>query len=123
VEFVARLPSRFKLRGRTSKYILRRAVADLVPPANLSRGKRGFAVPIGRWFRGELRAFLSDHLLSQRAVERGLFNRATVERIIAEHQSQRADHAHHLWVLLMLELWHREFMDARPVASRQVARA
>ena len=113
VEFVARLPSRFKLRGRTSKYILRRAVADLVPPETLSRAKRGFAVPIGRWFRGELRDFLSDHLLSQRASERGLFNRPIVERLIAEHQSGRADHAHHLWVLLMLELWHREFMDAR----------
>ena len=112
VEFVARLPSRFKLHGRTSKYILRQAVADLVPADNLSRPKRGFAVPIGRWFRRDLREFAADHLLGQRASERGLFDRAVVARIVDEHQSGRADHAHHLWVLLMLELWHREFMDA-----------
>jgi asparagine synthase (glutamine-hydrolysing) len=113
VEFVARLPSRFKLHGRTTKYILRQAVADLVPADNLSRPKRGFAVPIGRWFRRELREFAADHLLGRRAVERGLFDPAVVARIVDEHQSGRADHAHHLWVLLMLELWHREFMDAQ----------
>jgi asparagine synthase (glutamine-hydrolysing) len=113
VEFVARLPSRLKLNGRTTKYILRQAVADLVPADNLSRPKRGFAVPIGRWFRGELREFAADHLLGRRAAERGLFNPAVVSRLVDEHQSGRADHAHHLWVLLMLELWHREFMDAQ----------
>jgi len=112
VEFVARLPSRFKLSGRTSKHILRQAVADLVPADNLSRPKRGFAVPIGRWLRKDLREFAADHLLGARASERGLFDRAVVARIVDEHQSGRADHAHHLWVLLMLELWHREFMDA-----------
>jgi asparagine synthase (glutamine-hydrolysing) len=112
VEFVARLPSRFKLSGRTSKHLLRQAVADLVPADNLSRPKRGFAVPIGRWFRKDLREFAADHLLGARASERGLFDRAVVARIVDEHQSGRADHAHHLWVLLMLELWHREFMDA-----------
>jgi asparagine synthase (glutamine-hydrolysing) len=112
VEFVARLPSGLKLNGRTSKFILRQAVADLVPADNLSRPKRGFAVPIGRWLRGELREFAADHLLGRRAAERGLFDPAVVTRIVDEHQSGRADRAHHLWVLLMLELWHREFMDA-----------
>src|SRR5262249_47296765 len=80
VEFVARLPSRFKLNGRTSKYILRQAVADLVPADNLSRPKRGFAVPIGRWFRRELREFAADHLLGRRAAERGLFDPAVLAR-------------------------------------------
>jgi asparagine synthase (glutamine-hydrolysing) len=112
VEFVARLPSRFKLRGRTSKYILKRAIADLVPAETLSRRKRGFAVPIGRWFRRDLRDFAADHLLGRRAVERGMFDPAVVARLFAEHQSGRADHAHHLWVLLMFELWCREFIDA-----------
>ena len=110
-EYVAQLPSRFKVKGRTSKHLLRQAVHDLVPAENLSRGKRGFAVPIGRWFRGELKEFLADHVLGPQAAGRGLFNRPTIERLIDEHQSGRADHAHHLWVLLMFELWHREFMD------------
>jgi asparagine synthase (glutamine-hydrolysing) len=112
VEFVARLPSRLKLRGRTSKYILKQAIADLVPAETLTRPKRGFAVPIGRWFRKELREFSADHLLGGRASARGLFNPHVVRRIVDEHQSGRADHAHHLWVLLMFELWCREFLDA-----------
>jgi asparagine synthase (glutamine-hydrolysing) len=107
-----------KLSGRESKYLLRRAVADLVPAENLSRSKKGFAVPIGQWFRGELREYLADHVLGRRAMERGLFHQATIERLIDEHQAGRADHAHPLWVLLMLELWHREFIDHAPAAMR-----
>lgn len=120
VEFVARLPSRFKLRGRTSKSILKKAVADLIPARTVTRAKRGFAVPIGRWLRTELREYAADHLLGHAASRRGMFNRPVVERLIDEHQSRRADHTHHLWVLLMLELWHREFPDRRATAARIV---
>jgi asparagine synthetase B (glutamine-hydrolysing) len=119
VEFVARLPSRLKLRGRRSKYVLKRAVSDLVPPENLRRAKRGFAVPIGRWFRRELREFLHDHLLDRHASERGLFDRRVIERLVNEHEAGQRDHAHHLWVLLMFELWSREFVDTEP--TRQAA--
>jgi asparagine synthase (glutamine-hydrolysing) len=110
-EFVAKLPSTFKLRGRTSKYLLKRAVADLVPDHNMHRPKQGFAVPIGGWFRGELREFLADHVLSDRFNSRGLFRPAEVRRLYDEHQRGTQDYAHHLWVLLMLELWFRSFMD------------
>ena len=123
VEFVARLPSRFKLRGRRSKWILRRAVANLLPPGIASRAKRGFAVPVGRWLRGELREFVADHLLDRRAAERGLFEPAVVRRLFDEHQTGRADHAHPLWVLLMFELWHREFVDARVSAAADAVTA
>jgi len=108
VEFVATLPSRMKLRGRTSKYLLKHAFSNILPASILRRGKRGFAVPIGRWFRGELRDFLRDHLLSQTFSENGLFDRAVVQRLVDEHQSSRADHSHHLWILLMFELWRTE---------------
>jgi len=111
VEFAARLPSRMKLRRLTSKYILKRALAGIVPRENLHRGKRGFAVPIGQWFRNELREFLSDHLLTSRFAQRGLFKQATVEEMITSHVQGRADYAHHLWILLMLELWHQTFID------------
>jgi asparagine synthase (glutamine-hydrolysing) len=110
-EFVATLPSDLKLRGRTSKYILKKAIADLVPPDNMHRPKQGFAVPIGGWFRGELKDFLADHILSDRFNARGLFTPAAVRRIFDDHQRQVHDYAHHLWVLLMLELWFRAFMD------------
>jgi asparagine synthase (glutamine-hydrolysing) len=116
VEFVASLPSDLKLRGGTSKYLLKRAFRGTLPPSILRRGKRGFAVPIGRWLRGELRDFLRDHLLSRRFAEEGLFDPVSVRRLVDEHQSARADHSHHLWVLLMFELWRREF-------SRRITRA
>ena len=115
-EFVATLPSDFKLRGRTSKYLLKLAVADIVPDVNMHRPKQGFAVPIASWFRGELKEFLADHVLSDRFHARGLFHAAEVRRIFDDHQLGKHDYAHHLWVLLMLELWFRSFID-RPAAG------
>jgi asparagine synthase (glutamine-hydrolysing) len=117
VEFVATLPSTLKLRGRESKYILKRALEGLVPAENMYRKKQGFAVPIAGWFRGELRDYLADHVLSARFAARGLFRPATVQRIFDHHQQGRGDYAHHLWVLLMLELWFREYMDPRPATA------
>lgn len=110
-EFAATLPTDLKLRGRESKYILKRALADLVPAENMYRAKQGFAVPIAGWFRGELREYLADHLLGPRFAARGLFKPEVVRRLIDDHQQGRADYAHHLWVLLMLELWFREYID------------
>jgi asparagine synthase (glutamine-hydrolysing) len=110
-EFAAKLPSSLKLRGRTTKYILKKAIADIVPPDNMHRAKQGFAVPIGGWFRGELRDFLADHILGDRFNARGLFKPAEVRRIFDDHQREAHDYAHHLWVLLMLELWFRTYMD------------
>jgi asparagine synthase (glutamine-hydrolysing) len=117
VEFAAQLPTRLKVHGRTTKYLLKRAFADAVPSENLHREKRGFAVPIADWFRHDLRDYVRDYLLSARAMQRGLFDRSAVERLVGDHVSGRTDHAHHLWVLLMLELWHREFEDRSPIAA------
>jgi asparagine synthase (glutamine-hydrolysing) len=113
-EFAAALPSGLKLKGRTTKYILKQAVADLVPAENMHRPKQGFAVPIGEWFRGELKEFLADHILSARFASRGLFRPEAVKRLYDDHQRGAGDHAHHLWTLLMLELWFDEFIDRRP---------
>ena len=120
-EFVAKLPSTYKVKGRTSKYILKKAVADLVPAENMHRPKQGFAVPIGEWFRGELKDFLADHVLSARFAARGLFRQDVVQRLYDDHQRGAGDHAHHLWTLLMLELWFEEFIDRRPRAMEKSA--
>lgn len=111
VDFTNRLPERLKLRGWTTKYILRRAMQDVLPEAILKRPKMGFPVPVGRWFRGEFRPLVEDCLLSERALGRGLFNREFLERLLAEHVSGRRDHAQRLWALVNLELWLRRFMD------------
>jgi asparagine synthase (glutamine-hydrolysing) len=108
VEFVAALPSALKVRRLTTKHVLKRAFAGVVPDQILSGAKRGFAVPIAAWFRGELRGFLRDHLSASRAAQAGLIRQPAVDAVVDAHLSGAADCAHHLWTLLMLELWYRD---------------
>ena len=104
-EFICRLPSRYKLRGSRRKYLLRRAAAPLLPPEILSRGKRGFLIPTAAWLRGQLKPQV-DALLGERHLrEQGIFDPATVGRLVAEHTSGAADHRKKLWTLLVLQLW------------------
>jgi asparagine synthase (glutamine-hydrolysing) len=126
MEFAAQLPSTLKLRGGTKKYILKRAVAPYLPREILDRPKMGFGVPLETWFRGELKDVAFDVLLSRRLRERGYFHEPVIRRLLEEHVGgQRAWH-YQLWNLLMLELWHRRFIDSRPaphVADADTQRA
>jgi asparagine synthase (glutamine-hydrolysing) len=108
VELGLALPDSLKVRGREGKVALRRAFADLLPPDIAARGKTGFGVPLGRWFRSDLRELSRDVLLN----DRGWFRPEAVRRLLDEHDSGRADHGHRLWCLLMLELWVREHIEA-----------
>jgi asparagine synthase (glutamine-hydrolysing) len=105
------LPDRLKQRGRRGKLALRRAFAAALPPEVAKRGKSGFGVPLGRWFRGDLRELARDILLDETARGRGLFHAGSVERLLGEHDAG-VDHAHRLWGLLILELWLRAHVDA-----------
>jgi asparagine synthase (glutamine-hydrolysing) len=111
VGLAGRIPTRLKLRGMETKYILKKAFADLLPRPILTRPKMGFGVPIAEWFRGELAGFLRETLLSQRALGRGYFLPAEVRRYVDEHISRVFDHGYRLWALLVLELWHQRFID------------
>jgi len=111
MEFAAGLPEKFKLRGLTTKYLLKRVLKDLVPQENLRRSKMGFGVPIGHWFRGTMQPFLRQTLLSEKALGRGLFKPEAVRAIIDQHVVHKQDHSHRLWSLLMLELWFDRFID------------
>ena len=111
MEFAAALPARYKLRGLTTKHLLKKALRGMLPAENLTRRKMGFGVPLSHWFRGELKGFLAETLLAERALRRGYFKPETVRRVIAQHGDGQRDHSHQLWTLLMLELWHREFID------------
>jgi asparagine synthase (glutamine-hydrolysing) len=117
LELGVSLPDHLKLDGRRGKVALRRAFADALPPLVATRGKTGFGVPIARWFREDLRTLAVDVLLDETARERGLFRPGTVARLLHEHVSGRADHAHRLWCLLMLELWQREHVDTSAHAA------
>lgn len=115
LEFCARLPSDYKMRGRTLKYLLKRVAIDLLPAENLRRRKMGFGVPVGQWMRNELRPLLEETLLSRRARERGYFQPDAVQQLIRAHLNGQHDHSFQLWSLLWLELWHREFIDCTSI--------
>ncbi|HYN25861.1 MAG TPA: asparagine synthase (glutamine-hydrolyzing) [Pyrinomonadaceae bacterium] len=111
IEFAASLPENLKLRGLTTKYLLKRVLKQLLPAENLNRRKMGFGVPIGQWFRGEMQPFLRETLLSEKALNRGLFRPETVRELVELHSRSQKDYSHQLWTLLMLELWFQKFID------------
>jgi asparagine synthase (glutamine-hydrolysing) len=116
-EFTARLPLRLKLRHNwTTKYILRRAMKEMLPEPILKRSKMGFPVPIGKWFRGQFRPVVDEYVLSERALGRGLFEPGFVKKLVAEHQSG-ANHSERLWSLVNVEMWLRRFMDSEEVSE------
>jgi len=108
----ARIPHAWKLRHGRGKRIFIRAVGHRLPPELLRQPKRGFAVPLASWFRGPLRSLVWDHLTSVSFLNRGMVSPAFVTHLIEEHGRGRRDNHHHLWKLLMLELWFQE-EDAR----------
>ena len=111
VEFTCSLPERLKLRGGTTKYILREAMKGVLPETILSRSKMGFPVPIGAWFRGAYRSVIDEYVLSERAMSRGLFNPDFVRDLVQRHQSGAENHDERLWSLVNLEIWQRQFFD------------
>ena len=114
-EFAARLPPEYKLRGRTSKYILKRAMRNHLPDSILHRDKQGFAMPVGRWFRHELRPVAYDVLLDPRTLQRGILEGSAVHALLDEHVSGQVNHGYRIWELVFLELWFRTYVD-RPRA-------
>lgn len=104
IEFAVQLPARFKYRDGIGKWLLREAIKPLVPSEVLSRPKQGFAVPLARWFRNELRYRLDDLLRTDAALYE-FADPASVRRLVTEHVSGRRDHSHMLWRLLAFELW------------------
>jgi asparagine synthase (glutamine-hydrolysing) len=92
------------------KRALKQAFAPELPPETAGRRKTGFGVPLDRWFRSELKPLAQDLLLG--GPDRGLFRRAELSRLLDEHENGRADHGHRLWCLCLLELWHRNYVDA-----------
>jgi asparagine synthase (glutamine-hydrolysing) len=115
VEFAARIPWHLKLRGKTGKYILKRAVADLLPPETLNRRKSGFALPTAVWLRGPLRELMRDSVAS--AAKQGIFNSSYLDRLLTDHDAGVADNQRVLWALLMFERWMNECAVPKRVCS------
>jgi len=111
-EWVAQLPPTMKLRGTTTKWILRQAMQDKLPQRILERRKMGFPVPLAAWLRGQWAPLLSEYVTGNRARARGLFDANAVARLVDEHR-RGVNHSQRLWALLTFEIWARVFLGGQ----------
>jgi asparagine synthase (glutamine-hydrolysing) len=111
IEFAASLPENLKMKGFETKSLLKKVAARLVPKEVIYRRKMGFGVPIGNWFRGEMKDFVKEILLSEKCLKRGIIKPEFIEKYVNEHTESSKDHTFQIWTLLMLELWFQQFID------------
>ena len=111
VEFAARLPNRFKIRGRTGKVLLREAMRGVLPEPILQRSKKGFPVPTERWLRGPLKELARETVLSGNSACRQHMDGRVLKRIVREHEDGTVNRHQEIWTLLIFEYWHRLFME------------
>jgi asparagine synthase (glutamine-hydrolysing) len=117
VELAARMPSHFRIRGRELKYVLKKALAGILPEDILRRPKRGFGAPLGAWIKHELAPFTRRLLSAESVSRRGLLRPDVVADTIAVHQANRGDRTDHLLALINLEVWCRIYLDGRTPAD------
>jgi asparagine synthase (glutamine-hydrolysing) len=113
--FLASVPARLKLRGRTSHYLLRHGMGQKLPASIRERSFAPPPVPVGRWLRSSFRPILHEYVLSDLALSRGLMNPDAVGKLVAAHETGRADHTRSLWSLINLEVWQRLYLDGEAV--------
>jgi asparagine synthase (glutamine-hydrolysing) len=123
VEFAAALPERMKLRGFTTKYILRKSMEGVLPEIILKRPKMGFPVPLQRWFRGPFSYVIDEYVLSDRCIARGIFDSSFVRRLAAEHRAGTHNHSERLWMLMNFEIWLRQFIDGDQATDSEISEA
>ena len=111
VEFAGTIPDRYKTPNNRTKHILKEMVKNILPQNIIDRKKKGFAIPKAAWFRGQLKEFAADILLSPAAIGRGYFNTCYIERLLQQHWDEQHDLSDQIWALLCLELWHIKFID------------
>ena len=99
-------PLYFKLRGATSKYILRELLKKVLPSDIVKRPKHGFEVPVDNWFRKELKNYAREYLNESRIKKEGIFSWKAVETLLSRHESQEVNLGHQLWSLLVFEIWY-----------------
>lgn len=117
LEFAARLPYGMKSRNGQGKYLLKKVAARLLPPECLQKRKQGFAIPLARWLRHDLKPLMQDVMSSQAFRERGVFNVSGVKNCYALHLAGRHDFSELLWLVLTYEMWARTYVDARTIGG------
>ncbi len=118
VDMAFALPSRYKVRGGTTKFLLKLAARGKIPDDIIDRPKKGFGIPLGAWLRGPLRPRIEEVAARSPVWSTGLLDRDVFAGWNREHQERRHDHSKALWALLVLDHWHRRNYAAAPSASR-----
>jgi asparagine synthase (glutamine-hydrolysing) len=112
VEFANSIPFSLKLKGLNSKYILKKAMRNKLPPEITSRSKKGFGIPVAKWFRNGAREMMLDALSESRIRRQGIFNPSEVSRLVDEHLRGRKDNRKQLWTLFIFQLWQENYLPA-----------
>jgi asparagine synthase (glutamine-hydrolysing) len=112
LELTAKIPFNLKIKGlNQKKYIFKKALRGFIPDKILFRPKVGFGIPIENWFKGDLKNYAEELLLSDKATDRGFFKKDAVKKILDTHNNTKINFAYHIWALITLELWFREYFD------------
>ena len=111
MEFAASIPANLKLKGFTTKYLLKKALANILPKEIINRRKAGFGVPVGTWFRQELKDYAYNVLLNESSQNKSYFRKEKIQEILDEHTKGLIDHGARIWSLINFELWHQIFID------------
>jgi asparagine synthase (glutamine-hydrolysing) len=112
IEFTATLPSSWKLKyGFQKKHILKKAFDKFLPGQIMRRSKQGFGIPVGKWLMTDLKGYMCDILYSKEAAGRPYFDQTKIKQLVQNHVSGKEDHGYRLFALIVLELWHRIFVD------------
>ena len=123
VEFAATLPDACKLHNGRGKALLRAAMRGHLPAGIIDRPKKGFPIPIASWFRTSLRQFTRDHLLVENSAVSRYVESREVRKLIEEQETGRADRSQEIWTLLVLEFWHRQFIESHAPSQQPVFEA
>ncbi len=111
LEFGAAMPGKYKLNGFTSKYLLKKIMKNRLPDAIVNGKKKGFSVPLSKWFKQDFSVLIEKYLSEEVVSKRGYFNYDTIAMLSKEHKSGKQDNSKFLWTLICFEIWHRKFMD------------
>ena len=110
VNFATRLPSHLKLRGLTTKYLLKHSAKGLLPPSIIHRPKKGFGIPVAKWIKAELRPLFVEIFDKGKIKAQGIFNPDYLHRLLQEHLSGQFDHRKKLWTLFMFQMWYERYI-------------
>ena len=120
VEFTATIPSRLKLQGKNTKYLLKKAMGDILPPQILNRGKEGFSIPIKNWLKTDLKSLMLEVLEPQKIKREGFFNANYVERLKKEHLSGKENHSHRLWSMMVFGIWQDLYLRGDSINEKAI---